>query len=159
MVARTQTTPPFVAHCLELLAGVGPVRTRPMFGGHGFYAGDVFFALVAYDRLYLKADAASAPRFVAAGGEPFVVEMKGRATTMGYFSAPEEAVDSAQQMTPWARLALQAALAARAPAARPSTTRAAKKTATKTGTKAAKKAAGKAAASPAPAGSRRSRLR
>lgn len=34
---------------------------------------------------------------------------------MGYYSAPDEAMESAHEMVPWARLALQAALAARQP--------------------------------------------
>jgi DNA transformation protein len=32
---------------------------------------------------------------------------------MAYYSAPDEAMESANEMTPWARLALEAALAAR----------------------------------------------
>jgi len=36
-----------------------------------------------------------------------------------YHTPPDDALESAAQMAPWARLALQAALAARAPARRP----------------------------------------
>jgi DNA transformation protein len=34
---------------------------------------------------------------------------------MGYYSAPDEAMESANEMAPWAHLALDAALAARQP--------------------------------------------
>jgi DNA transformation protein and related proteins len=61
-----------VEHCLELLAPLGTVRARRMFGGHGLYCDDLFFALIALDRLYLKTDAVSQPAFAAAGCEPFV---------------------------------------------------------------------------------------
>ncbi len=104
----------FVEHCLELLAPLGAARARRMFGGHGLYCDEVFCALIAYERLYLKTDASTAPRFEAAGSRPFVYEGKGRAVTMSYHEAPAEAMDSPALMQPWARLALQAALAAKA---------------------------------------------
>lgn len=105
---------PLVEHCLELFAPLGAVRARRMFGGWGFYAGDLFFALIAYDRLYLKADAASRERFAAAGGEAFVYDGQGKAVTMSYWTVPAEAMESPALMQPWARLALATALAARA---------------------------------------------
>lgn len=101
-------------HCLELLASVGTPRARRMFGGQGLYVDELFIALIAFDRLYLKADAESAPRFEAAGCEPFAYTAKdhGR-VSMGYWSAPEEAMDSPAAMRPWAKLAIDAALRAR----------------------------------------------
>lgn len=103
-----------VAHCLELLAPLGAPRARRMFGGHGLYVDELFVALIAFDRLYLKADAQTRPRFEAAGCEPFVYDGGGRSVTLGYFSAPHEAMESPGLMQPWARLALEAALRARA---------------------------------------------
>lgn len=104
----------FVTHCMELLAPLGSVRVRRMFGGHGFYVDELFLALIAFDRLYLKADAQTRPRFEAAGCAPFVYEGQGKPVTMGYFTAPEDAMESPALMQPWARLALDAALRARA---------------------------------------------
>lgn len=104
----------FVEHCLELLAPLGSVRSRRMFGGHGLYVDEIFIALIAAERLYLKVDAATRPRFEAEGCEPFVYDVKGQAHSLGYFSAPQEAIDSPALMLPWARLALEAALRARA---------------------------------------------
>ena len=104
----------FVAHCLELLGSVGPARSRRMFGGHGFYVDNLFIALIAYERLYLKVDAATRADFEAAGCQPFVYDGAGKSVTLGYFSAPEEAMESPPLMQPWARLALAAALRARA---------------------------------------------
>ena len=104
-----------VAHCLELLAPLGAVRSRRMFGGQGFYVDDLFIALIAYDRLFLKADAQTRPLFEAAGSEPFVYRRSDDAAiSVGYFSAPEEAMESPALMEPWARHALSAALRARA---------------------------------------------
>lgn len=110
------TTPPFVGHCLELLAPLGQPRARRMFGGWGLYLDDVFVALVASEQLYLKVDARTQPAFESAGCSPFVYHGQGKPVTMSYWTVPPEALDSASLMTPWARLALQAALAARAAA-------------------------------------------
>jgi DNA transformation protein len=107
-------SPELVDHCLELFAPLGAVRTRRMFGGHGFYVDDLFIALIAGERLYLKTDAQSRPLFEAAGCEPFVFDSAGKQVSISYFSAPEEAMESPPLMQPWARHALSAALRARA---------------------------------------------
>ena len=114
-------TSELVDHCLELLAPLGSTRVRRMFGGHGFYIDDLFVALIAGERLYLKVDAQTRPLFEAAGCVPFVYDASGKSVSLGYFSAPDDAMESAPLMQPWARLALAAALRARAlkPPARP----------------------------------------
>ena len=119
-VARNE----FVDHCLELLAPLGTTRARRMFGGHGLYVDDVFIALIGAERLYLKVDAQTRPLFEAAGCTPFCYSNDGQSIALGYFSAPDEAIESPALMQPWARLALAAALRARAakpPAARRAT--------------------------------------
>jgi DNA transformation protein and related proteins len=67
----------FVAHCLELLKTVGSARSRRMFGGHGIYVDDLFVAIVAFDRLYLKTDEHTRARFERAGCEAFVYDKAG----------------------------------------------------------------------------------
>lgn len=134
MVTRTPATGPigrvvppaagFVDWCVELLAPLGTVRARAMFGGHGLYLDDRFVAIVAGEVLYLKADAVSAPAFAAAGSAAFAYTAKGRSTTLGFWRAPAEAMDSAAGMAPWARLALEAAGRATAVSTRPAARRA-----------------------------------
>ena len=55
----------------DLLAALGPVRVRRMFGGQGVYRDDLMFGLEAQGELYLKADAETAPAFAAAGSRQF----------------------------------------------------------------------------------------
>lgn len=102
----------FPAYCEELLAPSGRVQRRRMFGGHGLYVDGLFVAIIAFERLYLKADADTAPRFQAAGGERFVYSASGRAVQLNYWTAPAEAMESPAAMLPWVRLAQQAARAA-----------------------------------------------
>jgi len=155
----TNALPALVVHCVELLAPLGQVRTKRMFGGWGLYVDELFIAIIAFERLYLKTDASTAPRFAAAGSEIFTMEMQGHTASMGYWTAPAEAMDAPHAMEPWARLAMQSALTARAakapavtrkkPAAAPAAAKTAKKTAAKTAMKIATK---KPAAKRRPAG-------
>jgi DNA transformation protein and related proteins len=117
-----------VDHCLELLAPLGAVRAKRMFGGHGLYVDELFVAIIAFERLYLKVDAHTQPAFESAGCEPFVYDGKGKPITMSYWTVPAEAMESPGLMQPWARQAIEAALRARAakPAAVRSKTRAVK---------------------------------
>jgi len=109
-------TPPrdeLVELSLELLAPAGMVRARRMFGGHGLYVDDLFVALIATGRLYLKADETTRAQFAAAGCEPFRYSARDESVTLNYWSAPAEAMESPALMQPWVRLAIQAALKAR----------------------------------------------
>ena len=101
-----------VAHVLELLEPMG-VRARRMFGGFGLYRGELMFALIWQDTLYLKADDANRPRLLAAGSSPFVYHQGRKPVTMSYYQAPGEALDSAEALRPWAEDALAAAARAR----------------------------------------------
>jgi DNA transformation protein and related proteins len=104
----------FAAYCAELLAVAGPVKRRRMFGGHGLYVDGLFVAIIAFGRLYLKADATTTPRFEAAGGERFVYGASGKTAALNYWTVPESAMESPPEMRPWVRLAMQAALTAQA---------------------------------------------
>ena len=93
-----------------------------MFGGWGLSVEGLTVAIVTDlgdgDTLWLKADADTLARVEAAGCKRFSYPMRRggetRIQTMNYYSAPEDAMDSATAMAPWARLAMQAAVAARA---------------------------------------------
>lgn len=116
----------FVAHALELLAALGSISARRMFGGHGIYCDGLFIAIVLDDVLYLKADDRSRADFERAGCERFSYLRQGRTARLNFYRAPEDAIDAPRRMLPWARKALAAALRARAakPAARNTTGRA-----------------------------------
>ncbi|GAC1316396.1 MAG: hypothetical protein NVS3B11_00010 [Collimonas sp.] len=101
---------PIIDYIRELLAPLGVVNARRMFGGHGIYYDNVMIGLVADGTLFLKTDEETRPQFAAAGCRPFVTESRGRSIEMSYWSAPEDAMDAAAAMAPWARLAYAAAM-------------------------------------------------
>jgi DNA transformation protein and related proteins len=103
----------FATYCTELLATAGQVHSKRMFGGYGLYVDDVFVAILIDDVLYLKADEKIRPRFEAAGGRRFEYVRQGRKQGLGFWTVPDEAMDSPALMRPWVQLALGAALRAR----------------------------------------------
>jgi len=119
------TSKDFVAYCCELLSSAGPCVAKRMFGGYGISTDGLTIALIADlgaasggERLYLKADDETRPRFVAAGGLQFLYEAKGKTVGVNYFTVPDEAMESPQEMRVWALTALETAIKARKPAPR-----------------------------------------
>lgn len=113
----------FAEYCCELLSSVGPCVARRMFGGHGISVDGLTLAILADlgdgERLWLKAGSDTRAVFEAAGCKRFTYEANGKARSMGYYSAPDAALESALEMAPWARLALQAAQSAAQPRIKP----------------------------------------
>lgn len=94
----------------DTFAGLGPVTIKKMFGGKGVYFDGVIIALEVDGEVLLKADKVSAPEFEAAGSRQWVYEghKNRKPTAMPYWSIPETAVDDPDEMTAWARKALEA---------------------------------------------------
>ena len=108
------TDPEFLDHVLDLFSGMGPIATGRMFSGSALYVeGDVMFACILGDRVWLKSDAATEPTFRAAGSEPFSYEKAaGRMQVTSLMSLPDDAADDADAALTWGRLALGPARAA-----------------------------------------------
>jgi len=111
--------PDYAAYCEELLQPVAtpadPVEARRMFGGHGFFYGDTMFALIADETLYLRVDDQTRDAFDAAGCEQWVYDGKGRSQAMPYWTVPDGALEDPDELLPWARRAVEAALRNRKP--------------------------------------------
>ncbi len=91
-----------------------------MFGAAGVYADDLMFALIADDALYLRVDDEIRPQFEAAGSTPFVYRTHdGQEMSLGYWRAPDDALEGPDEAEPWARLALDAALRKKASKPKP----------------------------------------
>ena len=96
----------------ELFEGLGPVRVKRMFGGLGVYAGEVMFALVDHEVIYLKADEALKGELVAEGSAAWVYSRRdGWMRETSYWRLPETALDDPDEAVRWARRALAVAQA------------------------------------------------
>jgi DNA transformation protein and related proteins len=95
---------------LDLFAFVPEVRVRRMFGGAGVFTGEMMFALILGDELYLKTDEQTRPVFEAEGSQPWRYEREGQATRdMGYWKAPDALWDDPDEARRWADLAIGSA--------------------------------------------------
>ena len=107
----------------QLAPSVRALRDRSMFGGVGIYAGDLFFALLAEDRMYMKVDDSNRADFTAAGMEPFR-PFPDHDFVMSYYEVPLEVIEHRDRLGEWAAKAIEVAKRTKKP-----------KSATKSGTK------------------------
>lgn len=99
----------FRTFVLEQLGRAVPqVRARSMFGGVGIYSGELFFALIANDTLYLKVDDSNRPDFEARGMGPFLPYGDER-DKMQYYEVPADLVDDPNALRPWAEKSIAVA--------------------------------------------------
>jgi len=102
----------------QLSRALPSIRARPMFGGVGLYSGELFFALIADDALYFKADESTRPEFEARGMGPFR-PFGDEGGTMQYYQVPEDLLEDPEALRPWAEKAVD--IARRKKSRRPST--------------------------------------
>lgn len=102
----------FVTHVLDLLAPLGTVSARRMFGGYGVFHDGLMFALIADDYLYLKADDGNCVSFERLALPRFTYEKQGKTVSLSYYRAPDAALDDSTQLCQWAKHSFLAALKA-----------------------------------------------
>ncbi len=130
----------FHDYCVELLSHLrqGEIVTKKLFGGKGLSIDGKNFAIIAFDQLWLKVDDESRHVFEDAGCRIFTYTWTdGIERHLGYYTVPEEAMESGVLMRPWALLGWEAALRA----ATTKTKKVAKKSTAKTENTPANKAA------------------
>ncbi len=111
-MSRPHPDQSFVEHLLELMAGLGPVKARRMFGGHGLFLHGLMFALVAEQTLYFKVDQRTRELFTNRGLQAFTYLKQGKPYRLSYHQAPEEILESADDMRRWAESAYAVAVRA-----------------------------------------------
>ena len=100
----------FIDYLSDVLAPLGSVRGKRMFGGIGIYIDNLFCAIIVNDYLYFKGDDANEAQFISRKCPAFTYEKNGVDFSMRYYRVPDEAMDDAEEMLRWARLGLAAAL-------------------------------------------------
>lgn len=93
-------------YVMELLAPLGGVSGRGMFGAYGIYRDGAIFAIISSDsKLYFKVDDSNRPRYEAAGAERFVPRPK---LAMPYYEVPADVIEYREALIEWARGAVAA---------------------------------------------------
>ena len=93
----------------KLFEPFAAVTIKSMFGGRGVSVEGLIFALQAGDKVYLKTDAITAPRFKEAGSEPYVFRSPMGPKETSYWLMPAVATNNAEKLKTWCGLALAAA--------------------------------------------------
>jgi DNA transformation protein len=101
-------TDAFRTFVLDQLEALDAVTSRAMFGGVGLYCRGLFFGIIARDSLYLKVDDQNRPDFVNARMQPFR-PYPDRPGTMQYYAVPVDVLESAPELSRWARKAVRVA--------------------------------------------------
>jgi DNA transformation protein len=99
----------FKEYVLDQLGALPDVRARAMFGAHGLYCDEKFFAILDEGRLFFKTDAQTEKDYTARGMEPFSYEQDGRVITFQYHEVPPEILEQPLELVLWARKAIQVA--------------------------------------------------
>ncbi|HET7040660.1 MAG TPA: TfoX/Sxy family protein [Gemmatimonadales bacterium] len=103
----------FKTYVLEQFGRLRPdIRARAMFGGIGVYAGELFFALIDDDVVYLKVDDETRGAFEAAGTGPFMPFGPG-GEVMQYYELPEGLLDEPEDLRSWVDAAIEVATRAK----------------------------------------------
>ena len=78
----------------DVLAFLGNVRAKAMFGGYGIYWHDSFVALIADDELFTKDNLELKAKYINLDCHPFSYAKKdGVLAEMNYMSVPEEVME------------------------------------------------------------------
>ncbi len=106
----------YLTYLLELLAPLGQVTSRAMFGGYSIYHDDVTFGIVVDETLYFKVTADNQADYEQAGSQPFSYSKKdGTVAVMSYWTVPADLLEDQDQLLVWARKAYDTALKHKAP--------------------------------------------
>jgi DNA transformation protein len=98
----------FLQFVLEQLEPVGEITSKRMFGGVGVYSGELFFARLDNDVLYLKVDDSNRADFEAAGAKPFQPYGPGTGS-MQYYAVPVGVLEDADELARWSAKAIAVA--------------------------------------------------
>lgn len=101
----------FKEFVLDQLSTLTDLRARVMFGAHGLYCGENFFAILDEGRLFFKTDAQSQTDFIGRGMEPFTYEARGKKVKLGFHKVPPDVLENAPELVAWARQAIKIAAA------------------------------------------------
>jgi DNA transformation protein len=102
-VAASRKNDPFKQHVLEQLNSLDLLTCRAMFGGHGLYLGNRFFAILYRGKLYFRTNDVTREEYEDRGMEPF--RPGPRQVSKCYYEVPPDVLEDAEALVSWARTA------------------------------------------------------
>jgi DNA transformation protein and related proteins len=100
----------FTAYLSDLLAPLGHISYRRMFGKTGVFCGGVMLGIIHEHELYLRVDSHSPPFFQeAAAAPPLSYTKRGKSIDLAFWLVPERLLDDPEEFAEWAHAALAAA--------------------------------------------------
>ncbi len=105
-------TDEYLEYLLGQLSSLEAVSSRRMFGGVGLYQAGAIFALIDTDSLYFKVDDTNRSDYTAQGQEPFC-PFGQVGPTMSYYQVPDAVIENPDDLTIWARKAVEVSLRAK----------------------------------------------
>ncbi len=97
-------TSSFKDFILDQLNSLSELRCQRMFGGYALYSQDLFFAILARERLYFKTNSETKADYVDKGMAPFKASAK--QTLKNYYEVPVEVIEDSEELCSWAQKAL-----------------------------------------------------
>lgn len=95
---------------LDILAPLGPVSAKRLFGTWGLYLEDRIFALVHDGVVYFRTSSETLPRYVQAGARAFRYRRRdGSSTVLQYHEVPAHVLEQPELARAWAHDALRSA--------------------------------------------------
>jgi len=91
----------FLDHIVELLAPLGEVSGKSMFGGYGLFHDGTMFALISGTGLFFKVDGSNRTGYEKAGSKQY--------KPMPYYQVPPEVLQDTVRLLDWARASLMVA--------------------------------------------------
>lgn len=85
----------YLESVLKLLAPLGGVSSKAMFGGFGLFHNGNMFALISGTALFFKVDDSNRPRYEEAGSKQY--------KPMPYYQVPEKLFQDPARLMEWAR--------------------------------------------------------
>ncbi len=96
--------PAFRDEVVGLLAPIGDISSRSMFGGYGIFAGGDMFALISGSALFFKVDDSNRSVYEEVGSKPY--------GSMPYYHVPADILGDPDKLAGWARTSIAVARAA-----------------------------------------------
>lgn len=95
----------FLQYVLDQLSSWGNVHVNKMFGGAALYQGELAFAMIANDMVYLKVDDTNKDKFIATGSTP-LKPFKSNATVLSFYNIPADVLEDSDKFIVWAKESL-----------------------------------------------------